>query len=1255
LHKPGLLLAGPVESFSSVLVESVVGSRRFRSGDVMSVPFDPAPPAPTDADLVALRQVIEAATRRPEADCVAALIDSARFLSAQVSRVSRTAEQLAAGVRRRRSRASGVDALMNEFSLDSSEGVALMCLAEALLRVPDAAGRDGLIRDKLCHRDWSSHVGHSPSLFVNAAAWSLALTGRLLEPDEEIRVPGALTGIAARGGEALVRDAMDRAMRLVGEQFVLGEVIDEALERADKGLAASYRYSFDMLGEAAVTADDAAGYATAYAQAIHAIGTHDRWRGVHKGNGISIKLSALHPRYTWSQRDRVMRELLPRVRQLCLLAKGHDIGLTIDAEEADRLELSLDLLQALACDPQLAEWSGLGFVVQAYQKRAPAVIDWIVALGRRCRRRLMVRLVKGAYWDGEIKRAQQDGLVDYPVYTRKAHTDVAYLACARRLLAAPEAVFPLFATHNAHTVAAVLELGGTFRPGDYEFQCLHGMGETLYRQLVDAEDPAMRRPVRVYAPVGSHETLLAYLVRRLLENGANTSFVNRIVDESVPLSELLADPVSKTVVSAGSSHPGVPLPACLYPERRNSRGFDLAAAPVRRAFLAALARSREALPEVRPRVAAEAPDEVGGWLGIFNPARQDELVGRVRFARPDDVEAALLAAEAAAPGWAASSVDVRAGCLERAADALEARSHALVALLLREAGKTFGAGQGEVREAADFCRYYASRLRAGDVSGSQSLGPVVAISPWNFPLAIFVGQIVAALAAGNPVIAKPAEQTPLIADQAVALLHEAGIPRNVLQCLPGGGETVGAALVADARVAGVMFTGSTAVATRIHRVLAARGDVPLIAETGGINAMIVDSTALPEQVVADVLASAFDSAGQRCSALRLLCVQADIADRVLTLLDGAMAELSVGPSDGFSTDVGPLIDAAARTQIDAYIDAMRANRHCVLTRSLPDACAKGHFVTPTVIEIPSPADLRQEVFGPVLHVVRYAARDLDAVLDAIAASGYGLTLGIQSRVDETIAHVVSRLRVGNIYVNRNMIGAVVGVQPFGGEGLSGTGPKAGGPLALHRLVRGAPAPLLDLPRPPRPVLDQLDAWLAGGAAGLLDDAARGGLQAHLAAYRRASLAGLVISLDGPTGETNTLIFAPRGTVLGLADSAEAWLHQLAAALASGNRLLLPAGASAEAWLSLLPAGVIEWVERCLDAPASPCGAVLADFSDAELVARWRVVFAERDGPILPFLAASPAYAIERLIVERCMTLNTAATGGNASLMRLGDA
>ncbi|WP_079432866.1 bifunctional proline dehydrogenase/L-glutamate gamma-semialdehyde dehydrogenase PutA [Zoogloea sp. LCSB751] len=1219
----------------------------------MTAPFDPASCLSSDADLAVLRRRIEDAVRQPEAEALAPLIDGARFSELQAVRISARAESLAATVRSTRRRATGVDALMNEFSLDSNEGVALMCLAEALLRIPDAAGRDALIRDKLRYRDWAGHVGHSPSLFVNAAAWSLALSGRLLTPDEERRMPGALLGLLQRSGGALLREAMERAMRLVGQQFVVGETIREALERTRSGPAANYLYSFDMLGEAAITGDDATRYATAYAQAIHAVGEHGRWHGVQQRNGISIKLSALHPRFGWAQHRRVMRELVPRVRQLCLLAKAQDIGLTIDAEESDRLELSLDVLAALVADPALAGWAGLGFVVQAYQKRAPALIDWLVALARRHRRRLMVRLVKGAYWDGEIKRAQQDGLTDYPVYTRKAHTDLAYLACVRALLAAPDALFPLFATHNAHTVAAVLEMGGSFRPGDYEFQCLHGMGETLFGQLVQSEEPSLRRPVRVYAPVGSHAGLLAYLVRRLLENGANSSFVNQVVDEAVPLTALVADPVDGVLATGGSPHPQIPLPADLYTGRRNSRGFDLAAGGVRRAFLSALERSREETLHAEPRIGAALAEGADRRL-IHNPAQLDEVVGAVRWSSPSDVDVAVQLAAAQAPGWSVEAPEQRALCLERTALALEARSHALVALLVREAGKTVAAALGEVREAADFCRYYASCLRAGDLAGSRPLGPVVAISPWNFPLAIFVGQIAAALAAGNPVLAKPAEQTSLIADRAVALLHEAGVPRPMLQCLPGPGETIGAQLVADPRVRGVMFTGSTAVADAIHRQLAVRGDVALIAETGGLNAMIVDSTALPEQVVTDVLSSAFDSAGQRCSALRLLCVQEDIAAPVLELLDGAMAELSVGRPDDFATDVGPLIDAAARVQIDAYVDAMRANRYRVLVRSLPDGCLKGHFVVPTLIELNTPDELTREVFGPVLHVLRYAAGELDALLDALVATGYGLTLGIQSRVDTFVERIVRRMPVGNVYVNRNMIGAVVGVQPFGGEGLSGTGPKAGGPLSLRRLVQEAPPPLHALQRPPRPALDVLDAWLAGPVPSLPDAALKRGLCNRIAAYRQASLAGLSMLLPGPTGERNTLGFHARGAVLGLGDSAAAWYHQLVAALATDNRLLLPAeDEAAAAWLASLPEALRTWVEPCADVLTCVWVAVLADLPPEE-TARWRLAFANRGGPILPFLVPSPDYALERLVHERCVTVNTAATGGNTGLLRLGD-
>lgn len=1215
----------------------------------MTVAPDPDEVSP-EAELVALRQAIEAAARRPEVEAVQALTGAAQPSVDQTARIALLAERLATGVRQRRRRSGGVDALMNEFSLDSSEGVALMCLAEALLRVPDDDARSRLIRDKLRARDWSAHVGHSPSMFVNAAAWSLALTGRLLAPDEAAGVPNALQRIAVRGGEVLLREAMDHAMRLVGHQFVLGETIEAALECAATGPAADYRYSFDMLGEAAVTADEAARYATAYAHAIHAIGRQDRWRGVHKGNGISIKLSALHPRYHWSQHARVMNELVPRVRHLCLLAKRHDIGLTIDAEESERLALSLDVLAALAADPALDEWSGLGFVVQAYQKRAPGVIEWLIALARRHRRRLMVRLVKGAYWDTEIKRAQQDGLIDYPVYTRKAHTDLAYLVCARRLLAVPDAVFPLFATHNAHTVAAIVEAGGPFRPGDYEFQCLHGMGDSLYRQLVGAEDARLRRPVRVYAPVGSHRTLLAYLVRRLLENGANTSFVNRIVDDGVPVSDLVIDPVVQVRAGAGLPHRGIPLPENMYPGRRNSRGFDLAAAPVRRAFQAALARSRAAILEVQPRVSGVEPDGMNGAVDVCNPACLAERVGAVRAARQIEVEGALQAAADVTPEWAGAAPAHRALCLERAAQAFEARTHALVALLVREAGKTIPAALGEVREAVDYCRYYASRLQAGDLEGALPLGCIAAISPWNFPLAIFVGQIAAALAAGNPVIAKPAEQTPLIADWAVALFHEAGVPRAVLQCLPGGG-ALGAALVADERIRGVLFTGSTKVAAAIHRQLASRGDVLLVAETGGINAMIVDSTALPEQVVGDVITSAFDSAGQRCSALRLLCLQEDVADRVLELLDGAMAELRLGSPDNFATDVGPVIDASARLRIDAYVDALRANRCRVLTRSLPDACAGGNFVAPTLIEIPSLAELRQEVFGPVLHIVRYAARDLDALLDALSAQGYGLTLGVQSRIDEFVQRIIRRMKVGNIYVNRSMIGAVVGVQPFGGEGLSGTGPKAGGPLLLGRLVRRAPVPLADVLRPPRPLLASLAAWVGAGGAGVTEEEGCVLLEA-IEMYQQASLAGLVMSLPGPTGEDNTLSFHPRGLILGMAVTPAAWLHQLAVVLATDNRLLLAAGAAAEAWRHSLPSAVQTAVDVHPDALVQPWAAALLDVPEA---ASWRSVLARREGPILPCLVPDPLYALEYLIVERCVSVNVTATGGNAGLLQLGEA
>ncbi len=792
---------------------------------------------------------------------------------------------------------------MLEFSLDSREGIALMCLAEALLRIPDAATRDRLIRDKIAQGDWRSHVGRSPSLFVNAAAWGLLVTGKLVDSRSDSAMEQAVASLLRKGGEPLIRKGVDLAMRLLGKQFVTGRTIDEALVNARERETRGYRYSFDMLGEAAMTMDDARNYFAAYETAIHAIGRASRGAGIYRGPGISIKLSALHPRYARAQRVRVLAELVPSVAQLAQLARGYRIGLNIDAEEADRLDLSLDIFELLAGDSALADWNGLGFVVQAYQKRARAVIDWLVDLGRRHRRRLMVRLVKGAYWDTEIKRAQVDGLDGYPVFTRKVHTDVAYMACAKAMLAAPDAIYPQFASHNAFTIAAIHTIACD---GDYEFQCLHGMGESLYDQVVPPD--RWGRACRIYAPVGSHETLLAYLVRRLLENGANTSFVNRIVDPNVDLAELVADPVARAHLTGGTPHPRIPLPAALYPDETALRELDRGLAGVSAPFDAAPTATDTTSPE---------------RVTITNPCDRRAVVGSVVEATAADVTRAVDLAATDGMAWAAVPAADRAACLERAADLLEHERATFIALATREAGKTLPNAVGEVREAADFCRYYAGQARR-TLEGAKALGPIACIAPWNFPLAIFVGQVSAALAAGNPVLAKPAEQTPLIAAAAVLLFHRAGVPKAALQILPGRGETVGATLVADPGIAGVLFTGSTAVAQLINRTLAQRTDDPvLVAETGGQNAMIVDSSALAEQVVADVIASAFDSAGQRCSALRILCLQDDVADRVIEMLKGAMQELRIGDTALLATDIGPVIDARRARRADARVRCRR--------------------------------------------------------------------------------------------------------------------------------------------------------------------------------------------------------------------------------------------------------------------------------------------------------------------------------------------
>jgi RHH-type proline utilization regulon transcriptional repressor/proline dehydrogenase/delta 1-pyrroline-5-carboxylate dehydrogenase len=1187
-----------------------------------------------------LRDAITAAYRRPEPDCLKPLVEAATLPPAQREAARELARRLVLALRAKAHRGP-VESLMQEFSLSSEEGVALMCLAEALLRIPDAATRDALIRDKIGGGDWRSHIGHSPSLFVNAATWGLVVAGRLAATSSEEGLGAALTRLIARGGEPVIRKGVDLAMRMLGEQFVTGQTIAEALANSRAMEAKGFRYSYDMLGEAAMTAEDAARYLRAYEDAIRAIGVAAKGRGVVEGPGISIKLSALHPRYARAQRDRVMAELYPRLLGLAALARRHDIGLNVDAEEADRLELSLDLLEALCFAPELAGWNGIGFVVQAYQKRAPFVLDWIIDLGRRSNHRLMVRLVKGAYWDSEIKRAQQEGLEGFPVFTRKLHTDISYLACARKLLAAPDAVFPQFATHNALTLATIQAMAGpAFRPGDYEFQCLHGMGEPLYEEVVG---PAkLDRPCRIYAPVGTHETLLAYLVRRLLENGANSSFVNRIGDASVPVEALIADPVEEARSLGLTPHPRIAAPRDLFgAERPNSAGLDLSDEHRLAALAETLSAGADAL------LLAAPPGGRGTRRALRNPADHRDLVGHVVEASPEVAAECVARAEAAASRWAATPPSERAALLLRAADIMEARLPALLGPIVREAGKSFPNAIAEVREAVDFLRYYAARVRDGfDPEADRPLGAVACISPWNFPLAIFTGQVAAALAAGNAVLAKPAEETPLTASLAVGILHEAGLPEDALQLVPGAGE-VGAALVADPRIRGVMFTGSTEVARLIARTLAGRLNpdgqpVPLIAETGGQNALIVDSSALPEQVVADVIASAFDSAGQRCSALRVLCLQDDVAERVLRMLRGALDELRLGNPDRLATDIGPVISEEARRGIEAHVEAMRARGRPVHRLDLPEECRHGTFVPPTIIELSGLSELEREVFGPVLHVLRFRRDRLEATVDAVNATGYGLTFGVHSRIDEAVERLSALSAAGNVYVNRNIIGAVVGVQPFGGHGLSGTGPKAGGPLYLRRLLaEAAVEPGLPPVRRQDPAALDFAAWLE--REGHLDEAAA------CAAFARESRVGLRLDLPGPVGEGNAYALHPRGEVLCVAAAEHGMFLQIGAALATGNhaRVVLPPGA---AGLDRLPPAVRGRVSPATRADAAACAAVLFEGGEAALRELSRDV-AALDGPIRPVIAAP--YRLDLLLTERTLCINTAAAGGNASLMTIG--
>jgi RHH-type proline utilization regulon transcriptional repressor/proline dehydrogenase/delta 1-pyrroline-5-carboxylate dehydrogenase len=1257
-----------------------------------------------------LRTLITEHYRDTETTCVSRLLPQANFPAIQADAIQTLAKQLATALRQKQSEAGRgglLQALIQTFSLSSQEGIALMCLAEALLRIPDRATRDSLIRDKIAPGQWREYLGKSHSIFINAAAWGLLITGKLISTHNETNLSAILTRLLAKGGEPLIRKAVDVTMRMMGEQFVMGETIEQALSRARAREEKGFTYSYDMLGEAAQTAEDAERYFQSYEQAIHAIGQKTAGTGIYVAAGISIKLSALHLRYSHTQRQRVMQELYPRVKSLAMLACQYKIGLNLDAEEADRLDLSLDILEKLCFETELHAWQGIGFVVQAYQKRAPYVIDFIIDLARRCQHRVMVRLVKGAYWDSEIKRAQVEGLEDYPVYTRKVHTDICYLVCAKKMLAVADIIYPQFATHNAHTVAAIATIAQHSQhhglAHQYEFQCLHGMGEMLY----DAVQQQLGRACRIYAPVGSHQTLLPYLVRRLLENGANTSFVNQIADNAIAIDNLIADPyaIVKKMGPQPSPHPKIPLPRDLYRidnqlSRINSFGIDLSDEQQLRALTTALDQKnkahRLAVPIVDEAHNTSVSDKV---KPILNPADHRDIVGHVQDATPLDIDKAIQSAKLGVQQWSNKAPVDRAAILENAAALLEVQRAIFIALAVREAGKSIVNAIGEVREAIDFLRYYAWQLRTEKFlqDGTLPLGPIVCISPWNFPLAIFIGQISAALAAGNSVLAKPAEQTPLIAAQAIHLLHRAGVPRCALQMLPGAGERVGQALVQSNEIAGVMFTGSTTVARVIQQQLAGRLNqygqpLTLIAETGGLNAMIVDSSALPEQVVRDVLQSAFDSAGQRCSALRILCLQEEIADAIVAMLKGAMQELTIGDPAYLATDIGPVIDAEAYTHIRAYIQKMRDNNCPVYQANRQIAAQHATFIPPTLIEIATVDALQEEVFGPVLHIVRYQRTQLDTLIHAINALGYGLTMGVHTRIDETVKRICAKAQIGNLYVNRNMIGAVVGVQPFGGQGLSGTGPKAGGAFLLRRLLAQESrleveqnSELASLPTSllSAEILDQqitsnmhsLCTWLHNHQYTALADIGHLWLH-HIARPGRKWF------LPGPTGEENSYSLLPRGAVLCFADTQTNLLLHTLACLNSSNRALWLANPANRSLYTELPdeikknVQIVAFEENDLfNNELTHCPDVVL-FSGAlekfhllsQHSSNWpgalkQIIILQIDsiqgnngllGSKQQQLTNQSWSALStKLMHEQVLSINTAAAGGNASLMVVG--
>ncbi|MGB0959082.1 MAG: bifunctional proline dehydrogenase/L-glutamate gamma-semialdehyde dehydrogenase PutA [Halocynthiibacter sp.] len=1137
--------------------------------------------------LNAFRKKIDAAKYEPEQKALKRLLADAQFSADERAAFTTRGAKLVRAIREDTTPGM-MEVFLAEYGLSTDEGIALMCLAEALLRVPDADTIDALIEDKIAPSDWGKHLGESTSSLVNASTWALLMTGKVLD-DADHGIIGKLHGAVKRLGEPVIRLAVGRAMKEMGQQFVLGETIEKALKRARVMENKGYSYSYDMLGEAARTDEDARRYHLSYSQAISTISKHCHADDIRKNPGISVKLSALHPRYEEAQKNRVMAELVPRVRSLAMLAKSAGMGFNIDAEEADRLSLSLDVIQAVLSEPSFAGWDGFGVVVQAFGQRTSHTIDWLYALSEKLDRKIMLRLVKGAYWDTEVKLAQVEGIDGFPVFTRKASTDVSYLANAKKLLGMTDRIYPQFATHNAHTVAAILEMNAPAE--SYEFQRLHGMGEGLHDIVLSNEGTGCR----IYAPVGAHRDLLAYLVRRLLENGANSSFVNQIVDEDIPAADVAADPIAE--VETYLSDPANPILAtgpALFGGRRNSIGWDLAHLPHLNDIEKARAAFADISFEAAPLIHGTSQPEPASQS--HNPAT-GTAIGQVKNASNADVQTALLAASP----WSATPND-RAAVLEKAADLYEENFGHLFALLAREAGKTLPDAVGELREAVDFLRYYAERIR---IEQTNATGVFTCISPWNFPLAIFTGQVAAALASGNAVIAKPAEQTPIIAFEAVKLLQQAGVPQSVLQYLPGKGSVIGAAITSHPKITGVAFTGSTQTAQTIRKTMAAHlpAGTPLIAETGGLNAMIVDSTALLEQAVQAVVESAFQSAGQRCSALRCIYVQEDIYDDFAKMLYGAMDELRVDLPWGIESDLGPLIDAKAKADIQSYLD----EKHGHISKSIlvPDT---GHFLAPTVIEVTGIQDLEREIFGPVLHLARFKASEFDHVIRDINATGFGLTFGLQTRIDDRVQTVSEEIHAGNIYVNRNQIGAIVGSQPFGGEGLSGTGPKAGGPLYLHRFR------------------DRQPIEMASDTDVSCDEAT---LQAALTSAP-APLMQTQSQLPGPTGELNQLSEWARPPLLCAGPSQEALSKQSKTIRGLGGTAIPAVGLTADMLKTLNGfGGVVYW-------------------GDAQTASDLEHALAERSGAILPLITGDIDRA--HVVHERHLCVDTTASGGNAALL-----